>query len=128
MNVQTVGNWVRACGWSSQRVDSCTLRIARPADPDSRFFVRCTDHWLLLAITPALERDSDRPADFERRLLAVNRDIRLAKYAVDEEGDVLLSAELPTETLAPEVFRDAVERMRRYVEYYRAYLLARPDS
>ncbi len=122
MEMNTVTSWLATCGWQHETIDHTTLQVyRRPADPPN-FFLRLTDHWLLLAIVPVLAPGAHVPKDMSRRLLAVNRDLRLAKFGYDEDGDVALTAELPTESLQPSELRDAIERMARYLEHYREYL------
>jgi len=84
----TVQQWIETFGWSVEEVDPKTLRIVCPHLPELPFFARCSEHWLMLAIVPVLDRDGPRPSDISRRLLAVNRDLRLAKFAYDDDGDV----------------------------------------
>jgi hypothetical protein len=126
MDMTTVTTWLRVFGWTHEHVDETTLRIFREPQQEAPFFLRLTQHWVLLKIAPVLEPTSSRPPDLARRLLAVNRDIRLAKFAYDEDGDVALAAELPTESLNQSELRDAIERMRRYADHYRAYLTVSP--
>ena len=63
---------------------------------------------------PMLAPNDLRPDDLSRRLLAANREMRVAKYALDKNGEVVLCAELPTESLDFAELADAVERMRQY--------------
>jgi hypothetical protein len=63
---------------------------------------------------------SFRPDDLSRRLLAANRDMRLAKFALDKEGAVVLCAELPTESLDASEVADAVQRMVQYARRFGA--------
>jgi hypothetical protein len=116
-----VHQWLLALGWCIESVDASTVQISNAQKPIPPFFVRVTENWLLLAIVPVIPHEARRPSDLSRRLLAVNRDIRLAKFSYDEDNDVVLNAELPTESLDPSEVRDAVGRMVRYVEHYAAY-------
>lgn len=118
---ETLTAWFDEMGWRLVPADAVTLR-AHPPSSDVPFFVRRSEHWLLLAIVPVLPKDAPRPPDLSRRLLAVNRDMRLAKFALDEEGDVLLAAELPTESLEAADLEDALARIVRYARHYRDYL------
>ena len=122
IDLMTVQQWIETFGWSVEEVDPKTLRIVCPHLPDLPFFARCSENWLMLAIVPVLDRDGPRPADISRRLLAVNRDLRLAKFAYDDDDDIALTAELPTEALDLSELRDVVNRMAKYVDHYRGYL------
>ena len=124
IQLSTIQQWLQEIGWRFEAEDDSTLRIVCPDVENLPFFARCTEHWLLLAIVPAIARTAPRPPDLARRLLAVNRDMKLAKYAYHENGDVALTAELPTESLDASELRDAVQRMARYAEHYKSYLSA----
>jgi hypothetical protein len=54
------------------------------------------------------------------RLLRLNRDINLAKYSVDDDGDVILSAEYRIENLDPSEIRDAVDVLSFYADKHHA--------
>ena len=122
VGVEIIKEWLHAAGWRCADERGNTLRIAGPGLEPLPFFVRCTENWLLLAIVPAIAAGAPRPPDLSRRLLAVNRDMRMAKYSYDEDGDVALTAELPTESLHFSELRDAITRMARYAHHYREYL------
>lgn len=122
IDLSTIQCWLRDIGWTWEVHDANTLRIASPEALSPPFFARCSGEWLQLAIVPVIARDAPRPRDLSRRLLAVNRDMRLARFAYQEDGQVVLAAELPTESLQASELRDAVQRMVKYVEHYRGYL------
>ena len=126
MDMNTVKTWLESFGWLYLSVDDSTLRIFRTPEDEVEFFLRNSSNWILLKIVPAIHPTAQRPYDLARRLLAVNRDIRLAKFAFEKDGEVALAAELPTESLDPPELRDAIERMRKYVEHYRSYLSILP--
>jgi hypothetical protein len=63
------------------------------------------------------EEGGDLVAD---RLLVLNREMNLAKFSVDEDGDVILSVEYPLADLDPSEVRDAVDVLSFYAEKYRA--------
>ena len=121
VDVGTVRSWLDRMGWSVRSVAGVTLVAESPLAADVPIFVRCAAHWLMLAVVPALPA-GPRPADLPRRLLAVNRDMRLAKFGFDEDGDVILAAELPTESLDFAEVEDALARLVRYARHYRGYL------
>lgn len=124
IELSTVQQWLQEIGWSCEVQDESTLRIICPDLDKLPFFARLTENWLLLAIVPVIACAAPRPPDLARRLLAVNRDMRLAKFAYHENGDVALTVELPTESLDGSEVRDAVQRMAKYVEHYKSYLSA----
>ena len=84
------------------------------------FYVQVGENWVLLSMLPMLGRHAYRPEDLSRRLLAANRDMRLAKFALDKNGAVVLCAELPTESLDASEIADAVRRMIHYARVFAA--------
>src|ERR1700679_715469 len=109
-----------------------TLRI-QPRDAEGAprstalppFFVQLSENWVLLSMLPMLGRGAYRAGDLGRRLLAANRDMRLAKFALDKNGAVVLCAELPTESLDASEIADAVQRMTAYARSFLAELAPR---
>lgn len=125
MDIETVRDWCATFGWYSVDVDDCTLHICPDKQFSLPFLLRVTPNWLLLKIVPAIPPRQDRaalPEDLSRRLLAVNRDLRLAKFATERDGCISLAAELPTELLKPSQLYEIIVRMPRYVDHYREYL------
>jgi hypothetical protein len=87
------------------------------------FYAQLTENWVLLSMLPMLDRTAFAGDDLGRRLLAANRAMRLAKYAVDKDGAVVLCAELPTESLDASEIADAVRRMTEYARAFRSEVL-----
>jgi Tir chaperone protein (CesT) family len=153
IDVPTLKSWIEALGYEATLEGETTLRIrARGADgsPPSRpsadaspdgpaggpkprppsdalppFFAQVSENWILLSMLPMLGRGAYRPEDLGRRLLAANRDMRLAKFALDKNGAVVLCAELPTESLDVSEIADAVQRMTEYARHFAAEFIRR---
>ena len=122
-----------ADGWPFEQLDDHTWRSGfRSAGADPfRFFVRTTANWLVLTIVPfvtAPADDADALALF-RRLLELNREITLAKLAIDKR-DVILTVELPLESLQPSQLKDGLDALVFYANAHHAELveLARVGS
>lgn len=124
MDLTTITQWLTSIGWTFEHVDETTLRLFRREGDAPRFYLRLSAHWILLAYVHVIDPGEPGPKDLSRRLLAVNRDLRLAKFGYDDDGEVTLTAELPTESLQRSELRDAIERMVRYVSHYQAYFTA----
>ncbi len=77
------------------------------------------------AIIPFARLPPDEAGDLlADRLLVLNREMNLAKFSVDEDGDVILSVEYPLADLDPSEVRDAVDVLSYYAEKYRAEIQA----
>jgi hypothetical protein len=55
-----------------------------------------------------------------KRLLKLNREINMAKFSIDEDGDVVLSVEYRIENLDASEVRDAVDVLAFYTEKHHA--------
>lgn len=130
IDLPTLQSWIEKLGFDVTTVDATTLRIRPPASEGQEalppFIVQHSENWVVLSILPMITPGTYREADLGRRLLAANRDMRLAKFALDKSRAVVLCAELPTESLDYSEIADALHRM---VEYARRFLaeLARKE-
>jgi Tir chaperone protein (CesT) family len=86
------------------------------------FYVQLGANWVMLSILPIIGPGEWQPDDLYLRLLAENRSMRLAKFALDDGGAVVLCAELPTESLDESELADAVRQMIRYARAFRTEL------
>lgn len=130
IDVPTIQGWLEKLGFETALEGQTTLGLRPRAETGKQpslppFFIQCSEHWVLLSMLPLLAESDYRPDDLNRRLLAANRDMRVAKFAIDKNGDLVLCAELPTESLDFSELADAVERMTQYARLFRAQLLRR---
>jgi Tir chaperone protein (CesT) family len=143
MDVPTLQGWIEALGYTATPDGAATLRIQPRESTPSRdggkpsghasghdggellppFYVQLSENWVLLSMLPMLGRGAYHAEDLGRRLLAANREMRLAKFALDKNGAVVLCAELPTESLDASEIADAVKRMTEYAERFAAELV-----
>ncbi|WP_437991614.1 YbjN domain-containing protein [Sorangium sp. So ce145] len=142
IDVATLQRWTEEIGYSAELTKPSTLRI-RPREEGvvelPPFYVQCTENWVVLsmfgvldlldaqgdagAATPTLAEDTGHVLGLLRHLLEANRDMRVAKFALDDRNEILLCAELPTESLDRSEFVDAVERIIEYGTTYQQTLL-----
>lgn len=99
-----------ALGWKvTPHDDAGTLRSTHQTDEgEVRVFVRLQKNWLIASVVPFLATRGKNSFELARWLLRVNRDMYQAKFAYDEDGDVVLTLELPTESLDPSEIRGAL--------------------
>lgn len=107
-----------------ERTWRCTLQGAVGT---VRLVSRHAGEWLYLSILPFFDRESVKPwgagkypQGFLGRLLAVNRNLTLVKFALDDDGDVVLTTELPTESLDKGEVETAATLLVRTTEQYRS--------
>jgi len=117
---------VRAClerdGWPVDVVSDVTLRSRfRSGDRVFPVYVHLEPGYVSFAVIPFARLPEDESGDtMADRLLELNREMNLAKFSVDEDGDVILSVEYPIGDLDPSEVRDAVDVLSFYAEKYRA--------
>jgi hypothetical protein len=116
---------VRAClerdGWPVELVSDVTMRSRfRCGERIFPLFVHLETGYMTFAVIPFARLPIDDAGDFMAgRLLALNREMNMAKFSVDEDGDVVLSVEYPLPDLDPSEVRDAVDVLSFYAEKYR---------
>jgi hypothetical protein len=106
-------------GWPYERVDDNTWRSGFRGDVNSfRFFVRLTDNWIFFTIVPFVVAPKNEASalGLYRHLLKLNREINMAKFAIDDDADVVLTVELPTENLDEGEFKDALDALSYYAD------------
>jgi hypothetical protein len=114
---------IRAClekdGWPLEAVSESTFRSRfRAAERSFPVFVHCEAQFITFAVIPyaTLPDDPDDAEVVMKKLLCLNREINLAKFSVDEDGDVILSVEYRLADLDPSEVRDAVDVLSFYAD------------
>ncbi len=117
-----------ARGWTPRGIDKRTWRCTVGTNAGNvRVVVRHAGSWLYLAVIPFLEPESVKPwgagrypARFLGRILAVNSNLSMVKFALDDDGDLTLRVELPTESLQSREVDTALALLATTTEQYRA--------
>jgi len=100
---------LEALGWRAKPHDEGTYKSSHAtAEGDVNIFVRLQKNWLIASVVPFLPTKGKNSFELARWLLRVNRDMYQAKFAYDDDGDVVLTLELPTESLDPSEIRGAL--------------------
>ncbi len=113
-------------GWPFERVDHNTWRSGFRGDKNSfRFYIRLSEHWIFYTIVPFVvaPKRPEQEMRLYRRLLELNRDINMAKFAIDDDHDVVLTVELPVENLVYSEFKDALDALSFYADKHYVELL-----
>jgi hypothetical protein len=106
-------------GWPLTRVDDVTWRTQLRGELQQfQLFVRMSDSWIFFSIVPFVlaPREAEAALRLYRLLLRLNREINLAKFALDEDADVVLTVELPTQSLDDSEVRDALDALGYYAD------------
>jgi hypothetical protein len=120
-------NEVRACmegdGWPVEALSEATMRSRfRGGGKVFPLFVHIEQLFITFAVIPFAKLPSDADAGdvLMKRLLELNREINLAKFSIDDDGDVVLSVEFRLADLDPSEVRDAVDVLSFYAEKHYA--------
>jgi hypothetical protein len=106
-------------GWPFERLDNYTWRSGFRGDVNSfRFFVRLTENWIFFTIVPFVvgPKEEETALKLYRHLLRLNREVNMAKFAIDDDHDVVLTVELPTQNLGESEFKDALDALSYYAD------------
>lgn len=96
------------------------ISIYRGETNSFRVLTHLAKEWLLLTIYPyvtAPQGKENRLALYSH-LLELNHEMNLAKFCLDEDGEVVLSVEFPTENLDDSEFRDGFQILSYYADKY----------
>ncbi len=118
-----------ALGWKAEPHGDRTWRCAHDTpEGDLHVFVRLTDNWVIASIVPFLQTRGGNSFELCRWLLRQNRDLFQAKFSIDDDGDIVLSVELPTESLDFSELRAALEALVRHGAKLRGVLRAASEA
>jgi hypothetical protein len=119
MNLDEIRSVLETQGWPVERLSASTIRSCfRSKDRIFPLFVHVEHLFVTFAVIPyARLPEGTAPADLMMtQLLRLNREMNLAKYSVDDDGDVILSVEYRIEHLDPSEIRDAVDVLSFYAD------------
>jgi hypothetical protein len=125
--MQKVEAYLRAQGWPVTPLGPSTLRSSfRGANAVFPLVVQFEDAWAKLVVLPIarLPPDVAKAERLYERLLRLNGEIMLARFSLDEDGDVLLSVEFPAADLDPSEIRDALDVLTYYAEKHQPEIKA----
>jgi hypothetical protein len=99
---ETLKSWLDEIGWASRMRDATTFECShKTSEGKFTLFIRLMENWVVASVVPFLATKGDNSLELARWLLRQNRDLYQAKFAYDEDGDVVMTVELPTESLDP---------------------------
>ncbi len=116
---ETIEEYFDRYDWSYNRTgDNTWVTGVRTQVASFRIFIRITDNWIYFVINPYVVS----PPDIGDRLrvyftiLRYNLDMNMAKFGLDNDGDIFLAVELPTENFVFSHFADALNGLSHYAE------------
>ncbi len=112
-------------GWDAKPHGKATFRcVHNTREGEMTVYLRLDEHWLVASVVPFLATNGDNSFELSRWLLRMNRDMFQSKFAYDEDGDVVLTVELPTESLDYDEIEDALQGLIDSAIEHRATLRA----
>ena len=120
-----LGRHLDTLGWVAVPHGERTWRCVHDTpEGDLDVFVRLTENWVIGSIVPFLQTRGGNSFELTRWLLRQNRDMFQAKFGIDDDGDVVLTVEVPTESLDFSELRSAFESLVHHGTKLRAVLRA----
>jgi hypothetical protein len=121
----TLLEYASRLGWKPEARGEKTWRAKIASDEgEVSIYLRLSEHWLIASVVPFLLTGGSRPLELSRWLLRMNRDMFQTKFGYDEDGDIVLSVELPTESVDFEEVRLAFSSLIHDTVRHRATLRA----
>ena len=125
----TLARHLSALGWKAVPHGDRTLRsVHSSSEGEIVIYLRITDHWFIASVVPFLATQGRNSFELSRWLLRQNRDMVQAKFAYDEDGDVVLTVELPTESLDFSEIKAALNGLVQHTVDYRSTLRAAAEG
>jgi hypothetical protein len=116
---ETIDNFFEQYEWTYEKSGEDVWLTGFKGDVSSfRIFVKVTEHWVYFTIAPFVvaPKDEECAQRLNWHLLRLNRDINMAKFCLDADGDIVLTVELPTESLDYSEFSDALGALSHYAD------------
>lgn len=120
LDASTIRAILEEGGWPCDRISDDTWRSHfRGRNASFSFFVRLDPAgYVCFAIVPYLRSPEapERSARLYDRLLELNQSLLMAKFSIDDDLDVVLSVEYPSEELDRSEFDDALDVLAYYAD------------
>ena len=120
LDAETIHAVLEAGGWPCDRISDDTWRSHfRGRHASFPFYVRVDPKgYVCFAIVPFVKspEDPSRAAALYDRLLELNQSLLMAKFSIDDDLDVVLSVEYPSEELDRSEFDDALDVLSYYAD------------
>lgn len=116
-------------GWAHEPHGDRTYRsVHATSEGELSIYVRWNENWMLASVVPFLTTRGNNPFELSRWLLRMNRETFQTKFAYDEDGDVVLSVEVPTESLDFSEVKTALDALLDDAIRYRSVLRQASDG
>ncbi len=119
---ESIEEFFRHDGWHFERLSEGNVPTWRSGFRGEvapfRFYVRLTENWVFFIISPFVltPKSTASTALLYQRLLQLNQDMTMAKFALDSDDDVVLTVEFPSQSLKYAEFKDALDVLSYYAD------------
>ncbi|HSN99228.1 MAG TPA: YbjN domain-containing protein [Candidatus Nanopelagicales bacterium] len=123
MTLEEIKGCLEREGWPVEVLSGATLRSGFEGSARTfHVYVHVEPPFVTFAVLPfaRLPPEPEAADSVARKLLRLNREINMAKFSADEDGDILLSVEYRLEDLDPSEVRDAVDVLAFYADRHHA--------
>jgi hypothetical protein len=122
-----LSGYFESYGWQFERRDNGVFRTGFVGDTGHYdIWLRVGDAWVYFIINPYVPRPAGRKKDGVPHgvatllaILRANHELNLAKFALDDDGDLTLCIELPLDGFCYAHFSDALTALSHYADDYR---------
>lgn len=133
MNAKTIQGWIEKRGFAVSAKEPNLLVVSwsakfakkRPLPP---LYVQTSENWVVLSVLPVDVSPAYALSGLARALLAINRKMPVVKFAYGDHDEVVLCAELPTESLDEDELLGAMETLLEALDSYGDYKVLPGDS
>lgn len=130
---ETIDSFFEQYGWTFEKSGEDLWFTGFRGDVSNyRIFIKVTEHWAYFTIAPFVvaPKGEDCTRRLNWHLLRLNRDINMAKFCLDADGDIVLTVEMPTESLDYGQFSEALGVLSYYADdsYLEVLNLARTPT
>ena len=126
---ETLGEYFEKYGWAFRQTgESGFVTWFRGDVSTFRISVNVTKDWVYFSISPfvVVPKEPECERKLHKHLLLLNHEMNMAKFTIDEEGDVILTVEFPSENLDYSEFSDALGVLSYHADdtYAKVFVLA----
>lgn len=126
MDAHTVKGWIERRGYGVTVKDPQMIVVKLTAGFATKrslppLYVQLSENWVVLSVLPVEVSPAYSLVGTSRALLSLNRKIPVAKFAYGDADEIVLCAELPTESLDEGELTGAIDTLLDCLERYGDY-------
>jgi hypothetical protein len=122
---ETIHKFFTQYGWEYENIGESTWVTGFQGEYNLYYiYVRVTEDWILLSISPFVPRPAEaQKAAVYSRLMRANFEMTSVKFCIDDNDDVVLAVELTRRNLPYAAFETALDALSYYADIYYPMLL-----